>query len=162
MKRKGLTKSARTEGHVSRKCTQVLPGFGSGHQLLRGLVIVFADHFQHNVSVAVLVERANDDLCVEELFADHTDQTSDDSAQALAFAVVMQMHCSVGGVGHPEGGRPHARVYRAEVVVEIVQVGEEVVQIAAQHAQDLIVAILLAVFEKVIAKRLQTCVDVEA
>ena len=134
MKWKRFAKSPRTKRQIFGQSTQVVVHFGFGGQLLRRVIVLFADHFENNVTVAVLIDSRHHDFGIEELFADDADQSSDNSTETFAFAVVMQMQGSVWRVSDPEGWRPHAWVDWAQVVVQVVQVGQEVRQIAAQYA----------------------------
>lgn len=66
----------------------------------------------------------------------------------------MQHQLAVG-FGAPERGCPHARVQRAEVVVQGVQVLQEVARCRPEHLQYLVVARVLAELEERLAEQLQ-------
>ena len=70
-------------------------------------------------------------------------------------AVVVQHERAVGPARRAaEGGRAHTRVDGGKVVVQRVEVLQEVGQRAAEHAQDLLVARLLAEVEERLAEQL--------
>lgn len=77
------------------------------------------------------------------------------------FAVIVQMHGAFGAVSNAETGSAHTHKDIAQVFMQIINVGEKIVQIGSKTTQNFIIPLKADVLDEVVAQCFQDGFNVQ-